>query len=89
MQSNDLNKLMSNYEGLTLDTDCSLNNIFISEFSPCGKLPSKEELRDAKKPISKELFIQVQSDVKKYELFGKSRRWIRRYIKRKYNITEY
>lgn len=89
MQSNDLNKLMSNYEGLTLDTDCSLNNIFISEFSPCGKWPSKEELKDAKKPISKELLTEIRKTVSYYETLGKSRRWIRRYIKRKYNITEY
>lgn len=93
MQSNDLNKLLSSYEGLSftqiMKDECPSNNIQISELSPCRKRYSKEELKDAKKPISKELLVQVQSDVKKYELFGKSRRWIRRYIKRKYNITEY
>lgn len=89
MQTNDLNKLLSNYGGLTLDTDCSLSKIPISNLEPCTPMLSKEELKANKEPISKELLIKVRSDVSKYELLGKSRRWIRRYIKRKYNIVEY
>ncbi|AZA91164.1 Uncharacterised protein [Chryseobacterium nakagawai] len=44
---------------------------------------------DVKIPPSKEMLAEVKRTVSYYETLGKSRRWIRRYIKRKFNITEY
>ncbi|WBV60262.1 hypothetical protein PFY12_14635 [Chryseobacterium camelliae] len=88
MQSNDLNHLLSSYEGLSFE-DCLSKNIMVSEFSPCGKLPTKKELKETKTPISEQMMIEVRETVSYYENLGKSRRWIRRYIKRKFNITEY
>lgn len=47
------------------------------------------DLRNVKVPPSKQMLDEVKSKVSYYELLGKSRRWIRRYIKRKFNITEF
>lgn len=44
---------------------------------------------DVKVPPSEQMLAEVKRTVSYYETLGKSRRWIRRYIKRKFNITEY
>lgn len=83
MQSQDLTKLISDYAK--------------EEFSPnifqCAVYNNFAEIKEmAKKlstPMSEEMKLSIRNDVLKYENLGKSRRWIRRYIKRKYNIIEY
>lgn len=82
MQSNDLSSMLSLQ-------DCSMRDFYVSPFEPCNGMPSKEKLQELKVPLSKEKVIEIQNVVSKYETLGKSRRWIRRYIKRKFNITEY
>lgn len=69
--------------------DCSLRDFHISDFAPCNGMPTKEKLQELKVPLSKEKVKEIQAVVSKYENLGKSRRWIRRYIKRKFNISEY
>nr|WP_315026048.1 hypothetical protein [uncultured Chryseobacterium sp.] len=44
---------------------------------------------DVKIPPSEQMLAEVKRTVTYYETLGKSRRWICRYIKRKFNITEY
>ena len=44
---------------------------------------------DVKIPPSEQMLAEVKKTVSYYETLGKSRRWIHRYIKRKFNITEY
>ncbi|MEE6129153.1 hypothetical protein V2E39_17270 [Chryseobacterium arthrosphaerae] len=47
------------------------------------------DLGAVKIPPSEQMLAEVKRTVTYYETLGKSRRWIRRYIKRKFNITEY
>lgn len=47
------------------------------------------DLGAVKIPPSEQMLAEVKRTVSYYETLGKSRRWIRRYIKRKFNITEY
>ncbi|KUJ56430.1 hypothetical protein [Chryseobacterium aquaticum] len=85
MQSNDLSGLLSLQ-------DLSGKDFFISPFESSGNTGLKQrinELKELKIPLSKEKATEIQNVVSKYENLGKSRRWIRRYIKRKFNITEY
>ena len=84
MQTNDLNKLLSQYG----DSE-GLKDIMFSNLNDSPELISKEEIQKLKETINP-LFLQnVRSVVKEFENLGKSRRWIRRYVKRKFNITEY
>ncbi|ROH98306.1 hypothetical protein EGI16_21755 [Chryseobacterium sp. G0240] len=91
MQSNDLNKLLSISPegGCVNEMFKKLNEIYISNYRRSGKTVSVEELKSLKKQISQDLLIKVRADVNKYQKLDKSRRWIRRYIKRKYDIEEY
>lgn len=91
MQSNDLSKFLAiNPEGGDVAQFYkNLNDVYVSIPPRSGKTASVEELKSLKQPISQDLLRKVRSDVEKFQQLGKSRRWIRRYIKRKYNITEY
>ncbi|PTT24205.1 hypothetical protein DBR28_18575 [Chryseobacterium sp. HMWF028] len=91
MQSNDLNKLLAiNPEGGDVAQMLNnLNDVYVSVLPRSGKTVSVEELKSIKQHISQDLLRKVRSDVEKFQKLGKSRRWIRRYIKRKYNIEEY
>lgn len=86
MQTNDLNRLVSEYGNLE-----DLKNLMISPIGRgYGKTElSKEMVLKAKEAINPEFLKKVRADVEKFQLLGKSRRWIRRWVKRKYNITEY
>lgn len=87
MQSNDLNRLISDYE-----THENLKDLLISpipsQWGRASEMPIEEILK-RKEPINPDLLKIIRKDVNYYQTLGKSRRWIRRYIKRKYNITEY
>lgn len=91
MQSNDLNKLLAIYpEGGNVEEMINkLNDVYVSVLPRSGKTVSVEELKSIKAPISQEFLRKVRSEVEKFQKLGRSRRWIRRYIKRKYNIEEY
>lgn len=93
MQSNDLNILAGSWDIQDLkDPFSMINNIRISELPSNGRLVTKEDINKAKEVkihVPQEMLIEVRKTVSYYENLGKSRRWIRRYIKRKYNITEY
>ncbi|GAA4156748.1 hypothetical protein GCM10022217_16070 [Chryseobacterium ginsenosidimutans] len=93
MQTNDLNVLTGSWNIQDLvNPKLMINNIRMSSYPTSGKFVSKEDfekLKSLKVPVSKELMIEVRKTVSHYETLGKSRRWIRRYIKRKYNIQEY
>lgn len=93
MQSNDLNVLTSQWKVEDLQNPhSSINNVYYSPLPTNGRCVTKEELEKAKAikiPVPKEVLIQVRQTVEKYTQLGKSRRWIRRYIKRKFNISEY
>ncbi|WP_313214210.1 hypothetical protein [Soonwooa sp.] len=82
MQSNDLNRLIGNYE------DYDLNTLKASFFDTTSK-PTDEELRKTAKAINPELLKTIRIDVERFQQLGKPRRWIKRWVKRKYNITEY
>lgn len=94
MQSNDLNILSTlnwNPEDF-VNPESLLSKIRVSSVQNFGKIVTKEEilaLKYVKVPPSKEMLAEVKKTVSYYETLGKSRRWIRRYIKRKFNITEY
>jgi hypothetical protein len=80
MQTNDLNKLVSHYEDLT--------SVSISQI-PSGFIGNSADMKALKTAIDESLIRKIRIDVQKYETLGKSRRWIRRWVKRKYNIVEY
>lgn len=85
MQANDLNRLIGQYDNLD-----DIKNILISPGRTKGKEQlTKEMLLKAKETINPILLQKVRMDVEYYQKLGKSRRWIKRWIKRKYNITEY
>jgi hypothetical protein len=94
MQSNDLKILSTgnwNVEDFA-NPDTLLSKIRISPCQTFGRIVTKEEilsLKTGKRPPSAELLYEVRKTVSYYETLGKTRRWIRRYIKRKFNITEY
>lgn len=81
MQTNDFNRLIGT-EGDALE------GLRISQFL-ANFQPTKEELKAAAQTINPMFLKTVRADVEKFQKLGKPRRWIRRYIKRKYNITEY
>ena len=79
MQTNDYNKMISgNFE----------DPLFVSEMRDEDDF-SKENLQENKKEIDPELLKCIKRDVSKYSELGKSRRWIKRWIARKYNISTY
>ncbi len=83
MQSQDLTKLISDYAKKDFTP-----NIFQCEvYQDLTEI--KEKAKTLSVPMSEEMKRSISNDVSKYENLGKSRRWIRRYIKRKYNIIEY
>jgi hypothetical protein len=93
MQSNDLNVMTGSWDIQDLKNPNSMiNNIRMSTLPSNGRLVSAEDIEEVKKtkvPVSKEVLLEVHKTVSHYETLGKSRRWIRRYIKRKFNIVEY
>lgn len=93
MQSNDLNVLTSQWSIEDLkNRNSAIKNIYYSSLPRSGKCVTAKEIENAAKvkiPVPEEVLIQVRKTVAKYEQLGKSRRWIRRYIKRKFNIVEY
>jgi len=93
MQSHDLNVMTGSWDIQDLKNPNSLiSNIGMSTLPSNGRLVNAEDIEQAKKtkvPVPKELLLEVHRTVSHYETLGKSRRWIRRYIKRKFNIVEY
>lgn len=90
MQTNDLNKMLSTKICLEDFTENQFQNeIYATEFNAVGLIPTKKELKQNKKPISEKVLQEVRKIAEYYQTLGKSRRWIKRYIKRKFNITEY
>ncbi len=93
MQTQDLNVLTGSWNIEDLKNPYSLiNNVRMSPLPFNGRLVTKEDFEKTKKvkiPIPQKTLIEVRKTVSRYETLGKSRRWIRRYIKRKYNIVEY
>lgn len=94
MQSNDLNILSTANWGLKdfQNPESLISKIKVSPFQCMGRVITEDDvqkLKATKVPPSAEMLIEVRKTVHYYETLGKSRRWIRRYIKRKFNITEY
>lgn len=94
MQSNDLNILSTaNWDLQDFQNPQSLiSKIKVSPFQKIGRVITEEnveKLKSTKVPPSAEMLSEVQKTVRYYQTLVKSRRWIRRYVKRKFNITEY
>ncbi|UKB81244.1 hypothetical protein [Chryseobacterium sp. MEBOG07] len=94
MQCNDLNILaIGNWNVCDFQNPESLlSKIRMSPVYSIGKLVTEEEIKalsETKIPPSEALLTEVRKTVSYYENLGKSRRWIRRYVKRKFNIVEY
>lgn len=83
MQTNDLNRLVSQVENIH-----NLKRVLVSNISN-GRTYGKTALLKQKVPIGENLLQKVRKDVERFQTLGKSRRWIRRWIKRKYDIIEY
>jgi len=93
MQSQDLNVLTGSWDIQDLKNPQSMiNSIRMSVLPSTGRPVTQDDIKKAAKvkiPIPEEMLIEVRKTIHHYETLGKSRRWIRRYIKRKFNITEY
>lgn len=80
MQTNDLNRLIGT-EGDVLEA------LKVLQFEMIK--PTKEEVIKNSQNINPIFLKKVRADVERFQILGKSRRWIKRWVKRKYNITEY
>lgn len=95
MQSNDLNIFLASGNWNVDDfqnPESLISKIRMSPVHRIGTLVTEEDIKtlsETKIPPSEELLTEVRKAVSYYENLGKSRRWIRRYIKRKFNIVEY
>lgn len=79
MQANDFNKMISGKDD---------DPLFLSEMNS-NEVFSKTKLQENKKEIDPELLKEIRGHVSKYADLGKSRRWIKRWVARKYNISTY
>ncbi|HAO29167.1 MAG TPA: hypothetical protein DCQ68_18950 [Chryseobacterium indologenes] len=94
MQTNDLNIVSTDNWSVEdfANPDSLLSRIRLSPVQTFGRIVTEEEILALSVkiiPPSKQVLAEVKRTVAYYETLGKSRRWIRRYIKRKFNITEY
>jgi len=88
MQTKQLDELL-NVEASELQHDFYGNPIMETILGKDDDATDKEKLKAKQTPMPHEKVLKIKDEVRDLLAKGKKHRWIRRHIKRKYNISEY